>query len=104
MIEIVDSEGRIIGLVNTDVHNDFESPEHGRTVQLIIEPAVTRGRPITGGATAVAELLRLVWHRVTIYQRGAAFTHRWYLMARDGVPEDAWKDAGLVDLRKAWKH
>jgi hypothetical protein len=41
---------------------------------------------------------------VTIYQRGAAFTHRWYLMARDGVPEDAWKDAGLVDLRKAWKH
>src|SRR5689334_651547 len=96
MIEIVDSEGRILGLLDQRAH-PLGAPKHGQHVRVPLE------QPTLGRPTDMATILEIRWHCVNIGGGGVSSVERWYLVAPNGVLEDAWKDVGLIDLRKEWK-
>ena len=96
MIEIVDSDGRILGLLDQRVH-ELGPPRHGLHIR------VPLARPALAGPADLAPMLELRWHCVNVVGGGLSSAERWYLVAPNSVLEDAWKDVGLIDVRKQWK-
>jgi hypothetical protein len=54
---------------------------------------VTSTRP-----TDIQQCLALAWHWDIHHTDKSDTTTRWYLMARDGVFEQAWKSGSLIDV------
>jgi hypothetical protein len=99
MIQIVDTEGKILGLLNTTVH-PLPSAEHGRHVRVGHAP---REVEATAGPTDTEGMLELRWHCVKTKDTGVSTATRRYLVAPNGVFEEAWETVGLIDLRNEWK-
>jgi hypothetical protein len=99
MIQIVDIQGKILGLLDTTVH-PLPSAEHGRHVRVGREP---RKVEATASPTDSERMLELRWHCVKIKDAGVSSATLWYLVAPNGVFEEAWETVGLIDLQNEWK-
>ena len=91
MIEIVDTDGRILGLIDETIYT-IPAPQEGRAVRVPVFP----GRPRD-------VQMELRWHGVNVKSASGSDFARWYLIAPDGVYDQAWMQDWLIDLRDEWK-
>jgi hypothetical protein len=98
MIQIVDTQGKILGLLDTTVH-PLPTAEHGRHVRVGREPRKGESASPAG----IQGMLELRWHCVHIKDTSVSSATLWYLVAPNGVGEEAWETVGLFDLQNEWK-